>query len=228
MRSFRSWSAAAGAALVLGIGKAVGWTTAHEDGRRRYAAAAGGADGRPGPAATAPGLVRSSGDLREAFARGCDHLRQHLSHRRSGPGLGLRGLSRGVRPHECSRDHDRARTARGAREPRLRRVLQRRSSRRRHRWIRPLLGRRPRQGGSEQPDYPTPLLGTSSNVVVGEPVAAIGSPFGNENSLGRRRLGDAAFDLVRDIGVRPDRRDPDRRRHQPRHWAAAKRTGGGA
>jgi len=30
----------------------------------------------------------------------------------------------------------------------------------------------------------TPLpLGTSSNVVVGEPVAAIGSPFGNENSL---------------------------------------------
>ena len=63
---------------------------------------------------------------------------------------------------------------------------------------------------------PVPL-GDSSRVVVGEPVAAIGSPFGQESSLvGRRRLGDRALDPVADLGLRRLRRDPDRRADQPR------------
>ena len=51
------------------------------------------------------------------------------------------------------------------------------------RRVRPLLRRRLVKVDPSS-HHLTPLpLGTSSNVVVGEPVAAIGSPFGNENSL---------------------------------------------
>ena len=63
---------------------------------------------------------------------------------------------------------------------------------------------------------PVPL-GDSSAVAVGEPVAAIGSPFGKEDSLGSgRRLGHAPVDRVADLEVHPDRRDPDRCADQPR------------
>ena len=62
---------------------------------------------------------------------------------------------------------------------------------------------------------PLPLA-TRSQVQVGTPVAAIGSPFGEKQSLsvgvvsaGRPR--DRLADRVPDL-----RRDPDRRRHQPR------------
>ena len=67
------------------------------------------------------------------------------------------------------------------------------------------------------PSRPVPL-GDSSRVVVGEPVAAIGSPFGNQNSLARRRrLGDGALDRVADVALR---RSPTRSRSTRRSTTA--------
>jgi len=68
---------------------------------------------------------------------------------------------------------------------------------------------------------PVPL-GSSANVAVGDPVAAIGSPFGNQASLSvgvvsaRRTIPSLApHDPVAYDRVRPLRRDPDRRADQP-------------
>ena len=68
---------------------------------------------------------------------------------------------------------------------------------------------------------PVPL-GDSSRVVVGEPVAAIGSPFGQERlARGRRRLRDRAVDRLSHLRLRRLGRDPDRRSDQPRELGRA-------
>ena len=68
--------------------------------------------------------------------------------------------------------------------PGLRRLRRRRPDSRLDRRLGPLRRRRRRQGrpAATTPSAPVPL-GDSSRVVVGEPVAAIGSPFGQESSL---------------------------------------------
>ena len=123
--------------------------------------------------------------------------------RHAGPGLRLRRLAEGLHPHQLARDHRRRQTARcakprdkvyvefqdGDRVPGIDRRLGR------------LRRRRPDQGRSRRRTRSCRCRSANSAaVVVGEPVAAIGSPFGNEDSLGgRRRLGDAALDRLADL-----------------------------
>ena len=74
---------------------------------------------------------------------------------------------------------------------------------------------------------PVPL-GNSAGVRVGQPVAAIGTPFGVSSvALGRGRLGHRPDDPVAHDRLRPLRRDPDRRADQPGQLgrAAARRRG---
>ena len=60
-------------------------------------------------------------------------------------------------------------------------------------------------------------LGDSSRVVVGEPVAVIGSPFDQDSSLGVGVVSATERSIaVPDLGLRRLRRDPDRRADQPR------------
>ena len=102
-----------------------------------------------------------------------------------GAGLRLRDLAEGLHPHQFARDHDRGgRHGRQAGRPGLRRVPG--SDRAEAKIVGwdvfddvGLLRVQP----SAHALAPVPL-GNSAAVVVGEPVAAIGSPFGNENSLG--------------------------------------------
>ena len=158
----------------------------HDEDRRRPGAAAGGehpggrADGRPGRCDE----LRAGVDLRPPLARRRHRLLRLRRHR--GPGLGLRRLPAGHDPHERPRDHERRRDER-------------------HRSTAPPAStsssptatgcpRRSSAGTSSttsacsgSPPPPTRScrvpLGRSASVVVGEPVAAIGSPLGNADSL---------------------------------------------
>ncbi len=74
---------------------------------------------------------------------------------------------------------------------------------------------------------PVPL-GDSSKVVVGEPVAAIGSPFGKQTSLsvGVVSATGRSIDSLTSGRLQRLQRDPDRRADQPGQlgWAAVRRA----
>ena len=111
----------------------------------------------------------------------------------------------------------------------LRRVHRRRARSGRDRGLGSLRGRRRAQGrpDGEHPLAPLPL-GDSDDVVVGGQVAAIGSPFGNQNSLAVGVVvGDGSIDPVAHLALPGRGRDPDRRADQPRQLgrAAARRRG---
>ena len=142
---------------------------------------------RPSVRTVAPTLaprLLAGRDLRPAVARGRDRLL--LLRRHGRPGLGLRRLPQRRDPHERPRDHERGRDER--RRPSRRRAstsssptttaCPRGSSAGMSSTTSACSASRPRRTRSCR--IP---LGRSASVVVGEPVAAIGSPLGNLDSL---------------------------------------------
>ena len=104
--------------------------------------------------------------------------------RRAEPGIGIRRLARGLRPHELACDHDRRRGA-----GRARRSRSSSSSATAIASQAKIVGwdlfndtGLIKVDPADHRLAPVPL-GDSSAVVVGEPVAAIGSPFGQSTSL---------------------------------------------
>ena len=105
----------------------------------------------------------------------------------AGAGLGLRRLRRRDRADERPRDHECRPGPSGSTAPAQQVYVEFSRRRPRHgdgRRLRPLRRRRASSRSTRRrtPSSPIPL-GDSSRVVVGQPVAAIGSPFGNVDSL---------------------------------------------
>ena len=101
-------------------------------------------------------------------------------------GLRLRRLGRGHDPHERARGHERRRGGRGRCTAPTASTSSSRDGDRvagEDRRLGPLRRRRRDQVDPAAHALAPVPLGDSSRVVVGEPVAAIGSPFGNESSL---------------------------------------------
>ena len=95
---------------------------------------------------------------------------------------------RRLHPHELARDHDRRRGRPDRRRPRRRAPSTSSSGRRPGQGARSSAGTSTTTSGSSRSSRPTTTSrrcrsATPTHVVVGEPVAAIGSPFGNESSL---------------------------------------------
>ena len=143
-------------------------------------------------------LRRRSQGVVTIYAFFGDHPAQDATMRRRAPASSSR---RRAHPHERARDHDRRRDRADASRPRQVFVefARRRPRRRRDRRLGPLRRRRRAAGRSAGPSRSQPLpLGDSERVVVGEPVAAIGSPFGNDDSLAVGVVvGDAPLDRRR-------------------------------
>ena len=116
---------------------------------------------------------------------------------------------------------------REARRPGLRRVLGRQPRAGEDRRPRPERRRRAPEGRPGGPVAHAARLGESTAFAVGEPVAAIGSPFGERQSLSIGVISALDRDDRVAHAVRDRRRDPDRRRDQPRQLrrAAARRAG---
>ena len=144
-------------------------------------AAARGLDRRPAGGER----LRPSSDLRPPRLRGRDALRRPRC-RRSDPGVRLRRRRQRHDPDERPRRHQRCRRGRRRRawgREALRRVQGSRPGAGTDRRLGSVQrrGGRPRRPGCPRA-APVPL-GTSSTVVVGTPVAAIGSPFDEQSSL---------------------------------------------
>ena len=158
---------------------------------------------RPGGGGARPrGRLRPGRDLRPALARRRDdHLALRRRHepaggrRRGRPGLGLRDRRRGLHRDQRARRHHGPRRHDGARRAGLRRVLGRQPRAGEDRRPRPERRRRAAEGRAGGPVAHAARARRVAPIAVGEPVAAIGSPFGERQSLS----------IGRDLGARPRR-----------------------
>ena len=150
---------------------------------------------------------------------------ERLARRDAGQGSGFVVSPRRRHPDERPCDHDRrpGRLGATARARGLRRVPGRRPRPGADRRLRPLRRRRRPPGRSARRTRSRRCRSAiRPRVVVGQPVAAIGSPFGNADSLSVGVVSAVApVDPVVDDELRPRRRDPDRRADQPRQLGRA-------
>ena len=199
--------------------------------RRRPSSSEPAPAGRARRRRTGPsGALRPARDLRRA-ARPASSRSTRARPDGDLAGLGVRRRREGVDPHERARDHERRRVAGRPSRARARVYVEFTDGERvRPRSSAGTCSATSACSGSTPADHPlAPVpLGDSSRVVVGEPVAAIGSPFGKQTSL--------SVGVVSAIGrsidsltstVRRRERDPDRRADQPRQLrrAAVRRRG---
>ena len=184
-----------GALAAIGIGSAAGWigdTDTVIVGGQNASCRRPGLDPLRGAATPlVGGNVRPGGRstrrARRASSRSSPSSATSRTTRPALAGLRVRRLRRRARADELARRHDRRRRtpARRTSAPhRLRPVRRRRPCARADRRLRPLHRRRRAARRSERRTASRPCRSaTRARVVVGEPVAAIGSPFGNESSL---------------------------------------------
>ena len=181
-------AAALGAAGALVVGQAAGWIdgeTAAPHGRRPDGAptGTGGSRGCRGPAARQP--LRSRRASTRARRRASSRSTPSSPSGERVAGLRLRRLRAGPRADQLARDHDRRRGRRPCAARRSVYVVFADGDRLPASIVGWDLFNDTGVIKVDPRDHAvSPLpLGDSSRVVVGEPVAAIGSPFGNENSL---------------------------------------------
>ena len=212
-----------GAAAVLVVGGLRGWVGA-DDGRphrRRPDVAADRArSGRPGRRAAARQRLRSRRRSTPAARRASSRSTPTSPNGQRAQGSGFIVSEEGhvlTNSHVVTTPAAEGSTVQG-RRPDLRRLRRRRPDPRLDRRLGPLQRHRASSRSIRRDHAVSPVpLGDSSRVVVGEPVAAIGSPFGQESSLavGVVSATQRSIDVAH-LRLRRLRCDPDRRADQPR------------